>query len=75
MALGVLTSVLTAVVSMGTVTAYNYPVMYLLETRIAVLDSENDCIIYFDCTGGEASPLREKHVRKETRKIVKHFLK
>lgn len=68
-------SVFSAVLTMGSVVTYGSSSRYRLSTWVAVLDSQEDRVVYMDCIDKEASPVMEQHVRKQVRKLGRHLKK
>lgn len=71
-ALGVGLAVLTAVISMGTVSAYAIPVKSEMSTWIGIVDAEEDCFVFYNARYEEgAEPAIPHHVTRQIQKLLK----
>lgn len=61
----------TTIATLGMVTLYPVPERYNLDTWIAVLDAENDKIVYFRHVNREASPTNASHVMRQVNKLTR----
>lgn len=66
---------IVTVATLGMFTMYETPMRYLLDSTVAIVDSETDEIIYFNHDAREASPTREAHVEAQFEKLIKKFRK
>ena len=76
LAKGVLVTVATAILTLGTAVAVVTPEKYSSQVMAAVLDSETDRIVFFNATTPqETDPLNPGPVHEQIAKILKDFLK
>lgn len=72
---GTVIGLIVTVATLGMFTMYETPMRYLLDSTVAIVDSETDEIIYFNHDAREASPTREAHVEAQFEKLIKKFRK
>lgn len=68
---GALLGLVTTVASLGAVSIYNVPARSTLDTWIAVLDSQNDRIVYFNHLSNEISPVNMPGMVRQFDKLTK----
>lgn len=72
--LGAALGILTAIVTMGTVYLYTYADAYVSSVYVAVLDSETDRVVFYNCAANEEyNPLSERHVRAQLARVLRDF--
>lgn len=74
-AAGVLMAAFTTVLTAGMFTTYMLPFRSKLETWIAVFDSVEDKIIFYNHIEEEASPTRWNHVERQLKRLTKRLIK
>ena len=72
---GVFLSILTVAVTLGSAAAYFIPQKSLLNTWIAIFDSETDRVIYFNRLSEEVNPCKATDVDRHIRRLCKPISK
>lgn len=74
--LGVAITAVTMLVSFGTVAVTNIPYKSALDMYLAVIDSQENCIVYYKCRAGEdLEPTRRSNVGEMVERLVRPFRK
>lgn len=76
LAVGIGLALVTTVATMGTVTAYSVPYKSATQVWMAVVDSENDKIVFYNSQfRKDSEPAKEKHVDALISRMLKDFRK
>ena len=75
LALGIAMAVVTAVISFGTVVYEDIPVKHTSSVWAAMIDSEENRLVFFDSVEWESDPVDVRRVKKQVANLMKDFPK
>ncbi len=75
LAAGIAMTVVTAILSFGTMVYENYPMKYSSVVCAALIDSQEDKLVFFNKEDWEADPVKLKHVKRQVARMMARFPK
>jgi hypothetical protein len=74
---GAFLGIVTAIISLGTVTYYSVPIASTAHIRVALLDGQEDRVVFYnrDTHEDENDPLDDRQMDRQLRRLLRNYLK